>query len=128
METLPKYREYKLREVNESCALEVHAVRNRGRYTFDEARDELLRLNATKNFTGKPRTYGCVKVEPVEEFGLVDPFFTIETCCIAWFTIETMLRFITAPSRVRFFATAMNMIDLVSRAKFVILVIRGLYT
>ncbi|KAM4795725.1 potassium voltage-gated channel subfamily A member 10 [Rhinophrynus dorsalis] len=43
-----------------------------------------------------------------------DPFFMIETTCIAWFAFELIVRFIVCPSTSEFFQNIMNIIDIVS--------------
>ncbi|ESO83261.1 hypothetical protein LOTGIDRAFT_133730 [Lottia gigantea] len=43
-----------------------------------------------------------------------EPFFIIETCCIIWFTFELMVRFASCPSKMVFFKTIMNVIDIVA--------------
>lgn len=43
-----------------------------------------------------------------------NPFFIIETICIAWFTLEYVIRFLFCPNKWRFFISALNMIDLIS--------------
>ncbi|KAM9392422.1 potassium voltage-gated channel subfamily A member 3 [Pholidichthys leucotaenia] len=40
-----------------------------------------------------------------------DPFFIVETICICWFCFELVMRFISAPSKMRFFKDLMNIID-----------------
>ncbi|XP_034046046.1 potassium voltage-gated channel subfamily A member 7-like [Thalassophryne amazonica] len=40
-----------------------------------------------------------------------DPFFIVETICICWFSFELIIRFICAPSKMRFFKDVMNIID-----------------
>uniref|UniRef100_A0A3P9KWF5 BTB domain-containing protein n=1 Tax=Oryzias latipes TaxID=8090 RepID=A0A3P9KWF5_ORYLA len=40
-----------------------------------------------------------------------DPFFIVETICICWFSFELVMRFASAPSKMRFFKDIMNIID-----------------
>uniref|UniRef100_A0A3B3CHP4 Potassium voltage-gated channel subfamily A member 2-like n=1 Tax=Oryzias melastigma TaxID=30732 RepID=A0A3B3CHP4_ORYME len=40
-----------------------------------------------------------------------DPFFIVETICICWFSFELIMRFASAPSKMRFFKDIMNIID-----------------
>ncbi|XP_008284346.1 potassium voltage-gated channel subfamily A member 10 [Stegastes partitus] len=43
-----------------------------------------------------------------------DPFFIIETACIAWFFFELCVRFLVCPSKKEFFHNLMNIIDIIS--------------
>ncbi|XP_055357691.1 potassium voltage-gated channel subfamily A member 7-like [Paramacrobiotus metropolitanus] len=43
-----------------------------------------------------------------------DPFFIIATVCIAWFTIEFILRVISCPSKKNFLKSPINIIDLIA--------------
>ncbi|XP_008571465.1 PREDICTED: potassium voltage-gated channel subfamily A member 2 isoform X2 [Galeopterus variegatus] len=43
-----------------------------------------------------------------------DPFFMVESTCIAWFTLELLLRFVVCPSKTDFFRNIMNIIDIIS--------------
>ncbi|XP_027883314.1 potassium voltage-gated channel subfamily A member 10 [Xiphophorus couchianus] len=45
---------------------------------------------------------------------LSDPFFFVETVCIAWFAFELIVRFVVCPSKSEFFHNLMNMIDIIS--------------
>ena len=45
---------------------------------------------------------------------LSDPFFFIETTCIAWFSFELCVRFAVCPSKSEFFRNLMNIIDIIS--------------
>ncbi|XP_058252459.1 shaker-related potassium channel tsha2-like [Hemibagrus wyckioides] len=59
--------------------------------TFNETTEEL--------WTGNPFT---------------DPFFLLETLCIAWFSFEMFMRFISCPSKSAFYKDIMNTIDIVA--------------
>ncbi len=63
----------------------------------------------------------CIETLPVfaethcvadEAPNFLDPFFVIETCCTAWFTIEIIVRFIACPSKLKFWKDFKNIIDL----------------
>ncbi|XP_018611193.2 potassium voltage-gated channel subfamily A member 1 [Scleropages formosus] len=43
-----------------------------------------------------------------------DPFFTVETLCIIWFSFELIVRFLACPSKAAFFKNMMNTIDIVA--------------
>ena len=47
-------------------------------------------------------------------------FFTIESACIAWFTLEYIIRFATSPNKWRFVLGVLNIIDLVAILPFFI--------
>lgn len=45
---------------------------------------------------------------------IIDEFFVIETVCTVWFTIELVMRFISAPNKLKFTKQLGNIIDLLS--------------
>jgi hypothetical protein len=47
-----------------------------------------------------------------------EPFLNIEYACIAWFTLELLVRFACTPSRAHFFRDPLNIIDLASVVPF----------
>uniref|UniRef100_A0A8C6KED8 Potassium voltage-gated channel, shaker-related subfamily, member 7 n=1 Tax=Nothobranchius furzeri TaxID=105023 RepID=A0A8C6KED8_NOTFU len=47
-----------------------------------------------------------------------DPFFIVETVCIFWFSFELIMRFISAPNKIRFFKDIMNIIDFLAILPF----------
>ncbi|KAM6928687.1 potassium voltage-gated channel subfamily A member 10 [Lycodopsis pacificus] len=57
-----------------------------------------------------------------------DPFFIIESACIAWFFFELCVRFVVCPSKRDFFNNIMNIIDIVSISPYFVTVITGLIT
>ncbi|XP_007568956.1 potassium voltage-gated channel subfamily A member 10 [Poecilia formosa] len=59
---------------------------------------------------------------------LSDPFFFIETACIAWFAFELIVRFVVCPSKSEFFHNLMNMIDIVSIIPYFVTLITELAT
>ncbi|XP_033107023.1 potassium voltage-gated channel subfamily A member 1-like [Anneissia japonica] len=46
--------------------------------------------------------------------GFKNPFFIIESCCILWFILELVVRFISSPSKLLFLKNIMNLIDLMA--------------
>lgn len=51
------------------------------------------------------------------------PLFIIETICIAWFTMEYIIRVFAAPDRCKFFKGVLNTIDLIAIVPFYISII-----
>ena len=47
-----------------------------------------------------------------------DTIFGLEAFCVVWFTLELVLRFVLAPSKLEFIKTVMNIIDLLSIVPF----------
>lgn len=43
-----------------------------------------------------------------------DPFFLLETLCIAWFSFEMFMRFMSCPSKSAFYKDIMNTIDIIA--------------
>ena len=52
-----------------------------------------------------------------------DPFFIVETICVAWFTVEFFLRLVSSPSKRHFCLGVMNIIDIVAIVPFFIILI-----
>ncbi|XP_007238151.3 shaker-related potassium channel tsha2 [Astyanax mexicanus] len=48
----------------------------------------------------------------------MDPFFMLESLCIAWFSFELLARFFACPSKTAFYKDIMNTIDLVAIAPY----------
>ena len=116
LETLPENRQYAIifHSNNYTMELENIGAGRQKRYNYEKTKYILLKLLGAKNFSGKPQKFGKIDVAPVEVLGLTAPFFTIETFSMLWFSIEIFLRFCASPSRLFFFASIMNIIDLVS--------------
>ncbi|XP_028266292.1 potassium voltage-gated channel subfamily A member 10 [Parambassis ranga] len=64
---------------------------------------------------GKPTTFS-------------DPFFIIETACIAWFFFELCVRFLVCPSKKEFYHNLMNIIDIISIIPYFVTVVTELVT
>ncbi|XP_068599607.1 potassium voltage-gated channel subfamily A member 10 [Brachionichthys hirsutus] len=71
--------------------------------------------NSATSFGVKPTTFS-------------DPFFIIETACIAWFSFELSVRFLVCPSKRDFFHNLMNIIDIVSIIPYFVTVITEIVT
>ncbi|XP_019952016.2 potassium voltage-gated channel subfamily A member 10 [Paralichthys olivaceus] len=57
-----------------------------------------------------------------------DPFFIIETACIAWFFFELCVRFLVCPSKKEFFHNLMNIIDIISIIPYFVTVVTEMVT
>ncbi|XP_014671145.1 PREDICTED: potassium voltage-gated channel subfamily A member 7-like isoform X2 [Priapulus caudatus] len=56
---------------------------------------------------------GNATAQSVEKM-LANPFFVVETLCIAWFTVELTMRWVCSPNKLVFWKSALNIIDLVA--------------
>lgn len=65
---------------------------------------------------------------PIKLTSFSDPFFFIETACIAWFLFELMVRFLACPGKREFFHNLMNAIDIVSIVPYFVTVITEFFT
>lgn len=52
-----------------------------------------------------------------------DPFFIVETICVAWFTMEFIMRLVTCPSKRHFCLGIMNIFDILAILPFFIILI-----
>ena len=43
-----------------------------------------------------------------------DPFFVVETACVAWFSVEFLLRLVACPSKRQFVLDVMNVFDVLA--------------
>ena len=67
----------------------------------------------------------CVKDEAPN---FIDPFFLIETVCTAWFTIEVLVRFVSSPSKLRFWYDFKNIVDATAVVPYYVTLINVLST
>ncbi|XP_072306343.1 potassium voltage-gated channel subfamily A member 10 [Eucyclogobius newberryi] len=95
--------------------------------TLPEFRDEFDRVVATPahsfNRTGNLTAHALFG-ENATPFN--DPFFIIETACIAWFFFELCVRFLACPSKRDFFHNLMNSIDIISITPYFITLVTEL--
>ena len=61
--------------------------------------------------------------EPEMRPNYEDPFFIVETICVAWFTVEFILRLVTCPSKRQFCLGIMNIFDILAILPFFIILI-----
>ncbi|KAG8002643.1 Potassium voltage-gated channel subfamily A member 10 [Nibea albiflora] len=73
------------------------------------------------------RIYSSVSPSDIKTT-FTDPFFIIETACIAWFFFELCVRFLVCPSKRDFFHNLMNMIDIISIIPYFVTVITEMVT
>ncbi|XP_029291390.1 LOW QUALITY PROTEIN: potassium voltage-gated channel subfamily A member 10 [Cottoperca gobio] len=96
--------------------------------TLPEFRDETDRIVHTAvqpfNFS---RLYSSV-APSVKPTTFSDPFFFIETACIAWFFFELCVRFVVCPSKREFFNNLMNIIDIISIIPYFVTLVSELVT
>lgn len=59
---------------------------------------------------------------------IYDPFFILETACIAWFFFELCVRFWVCPSKSDFFHNLMNIIDIISIIPYFVTVVTEILT
>ncbi|XP_077369691.1 potassium voltage-gated channel subfamily A member 10 [Festucalex cinctus] len=97
--------------------------------TLPEFRDDtdIVVLTAVKpaNLSG---VYSSVDPLGVLPPAFSDPFFMIETACIAWFFFELCIRFLVCPSKTEFFHNLMNIIDIISIIPYFVTVVTELVT
>ncbi|XP_077426617.1 potassium voltage-gated channel subfamily A member 10 [Vanacampus margaritifer] len=72
--------------------------------------------------------YSSVASPAVLSPAFSDPFFMIETACIAWFFFELCIRFLVCPSKREFFHNLMNIIDIISIIPYFVTVVTELVT
>ena len=63
-------------------------------------------------------TQFCVETMPFIKKNYSKQLFQIECFCVAWFTIEFLLRFLSAPCKCKFMKSLMNLVDLLSILPF----------
>ncbi|CAL4064413.1 unnamed protein product, partial [Meganyctiphanes norvegica] len=74
--------------------------------------ETLPRYKHYKNITDTDNSTIMVEDETPE---LGDPFFIVESVCVAWFTFELIVRFITCPNKLDFIrGDLMNIVDIVA--------------
>ncbi|KAE8293518.1 Potassium voltage-gated channel subfamily A member 10 [Larimichthys crocea] len=73
------------------------------------------------------RIYSSVSPSDIKTT-FTDPFFLVETACIAWFSFELCVRFSVCPSKKDFFHNLMNMIDIISIIPYFVTVITEMVT
>ena len=57
-------------------------------------------------------------IRTLPEYHKNETFDIIEIVCIAWFTIEVIVRFVVAPKKLNFFKSLMNIFDIISIIPF----------
>ena len=78
----------------------------------------LFKNSGCKNITMETADGVSVEVSVVD---YLDPLFIIESCCIAFFTTEIILRFLVSPSKLVFLKMSINWIDLISIAPYFVI-------
>ena len=58
--------------------------------------------------------------------GRIQPWFSLELCCIVWFTVEYSVRLLSSPRKIKFVTSFLNLVDLLAIVPyFVILAINS---
>ncbi|CAD5119544.1 DgyrCDS8143 [Dimorphilus gyrociliatus] len=55
-----------------------------------------------------------------------DPFFVVESMCVAWFTLEFILRYLSCPSKWEFSKSLMNIFDVMAILPFFVILIMNM--
>jgi len=88
--------------------------------------DSTLAANLSRphvNTTSFTRDDYDVLEEPMLTPNYGDPFFVVETICVAWFTVEFILRLVSCPSKRHFCLGIMNIFDIVAILPFFIILV-----
>ncbi len=119
LETLPEYRLYEIQieQIGNGRKM-VYYPSSRRRYSYEDVRNVMKNHSISENFTGQKQKYRgidnfLIYVQPLNVLGLTQPFFSIESLNMLWFSLELVLRFCSCPNRVHFYASFMNIVDLV---------------
>lgn len=97
--------------------------------TLPEFRDDTdTVVHTTTQTLNQSRLYASVTPYGVNPTTIYDPFFIIETSCIAWFFFELCVRFVVCPSKPEFFHNLMNMIDIISIVPYFVTVVTEMLT
>ncbi|KAI4807674.1 hypothetical protein KUCAC02_027465 [Chaenocephalus aceratus] len=75
-----------------------------------EAREATVKVEYFYRYHSQPKNVS--EHMPLPQSVFQDPFFLVETICICWFSLELIIRFACAPSKITFCKDVMNIIDI----------------
>lgn len=93
--------------------------------TLPEFRDD---LDPVGPVMGQSFNQSKVHSSATSPAAIYDPFFILETACIAWFFFELCVRFWVCPSKRDFFHNLMNIIDIISIIPYFVTVVTEILT
>ncbi|KAF6719705.1 Potassium voltage-gated channel subfamily A member 10 [Oryzias melastigma] len=97
--------------------------------TLPEFRDDADTVVTTPvQLVNQSSSFSSASLPGVKLTTFSDPFFFIETACIAWFAFELCVRFVVCPSKSEFFHNLMNMIDIISIIPYFVTVVTETFT
>lgn len=76
--------------------------------------ETLPKFRGSGDVLSRQATANGTTVEGWDGSQFTDPFFLLETLCVAWFSFELFMRFMSCPSKYAFYKNIMNTIDIIA--------------